>query len=429
MPRQGKNPYKRSGSPYWQIWFLDASGRECRESTKTKHLANARRILAQRRKEVDDVRSGMIDRFAKSRGRRLEEFMRDYRAHLEAHDRAPRYVQGVLRHLRAAVTASRAATLADFNAGTVTPHLTEVRATRSAKTHREHSASLRAFGSWLVQHGLWPENPFAGLKVRKTKDGDRKFKRMGLSLDQVTILAESATVRGLQEWANTHGGRPAPHAAEIQVAGDERALLYWFAATTGMRESEIAALRWEDLSLEGEDPRAELDGRYTKNRKDAVVPLQKFIADALTDLRKTRGTAIGRPIDQRDHVFSIPRDIAEHVRRDAKHAAIIKDHRPGFRRLDFHSLRYSCVHILRDLGVPPEVVQRVLRHSDIRLTLEVYGSVEDEAVTETMRGVVPVPAVFSSLCSSPRSKAGKGEATRGKRPDDTSADSSAEAAG
>ena len=108
---------------------------------------------------------------------------------------------------------------------------------------------------------------------------------------------------------------------------------------------------------------------------------------------------MGRPQQERDHVLHVPDRIAKHVRRDAMHAGLIPTHRPADRRLDFHALRHSCVRILRDLDVPVEVAQRVLRHSDVRLTLQTYGRVADEVVTSTLRGLVPVPAMFSSLCS------------------------------
>tara|TARA_R110002072_G_scaffold264409_1_gene423101 strand:- start:5660 stop:6961 length:1302 start_codon:yes stop_codon:yes gene_type:complete len=433
MPKQGTNPYKRPGSPYWYIWFLDASGREQRKSTRSKHLANARRMLAKMRQEVEDSRTGLVDRFAKSRGRPLEEFVRDYRAHLVAHDRAPRYVSSCIRHLHAAIRASEVSTLTDFDVQSVASHLNEVRANRSSKTFKEHVGSLKAFGSWLLENRLWPENPFAVMKAKKAKDGDKTFVRMGLELKQVTLLAEAATVRGLQEYARTHQGRPSPFHAEIEQSGKDRALLYWTGATTGFRKEELGAWTWEDLYLVGDSPRIELSGRFTKNGHDANIPLQPFIADALKAKRKSLSVASGKPVNQRDQVFHIPVDLAEHVRRDAVHAGILKDHRPTYKRLDFHCLRYSCVRILRELQVPVEVVQKVLRHSDIRLTLELYGSTEDEMVTNKMRGVVPTPELFrslgSSVGSSPRSNAGEDDETRGTGPNDQNGGATSASAG
>jgi integrase len=433
MSKQGMNPYKRPDSPYWYIWWLDASGRERRKSTRSKHLPNARRVLAQVREEAENARTGLVDRFAKSRRRPVEEFVRDYRAYLDAHDRDARYVSGCVRHLHEAIGASEPSTLAEFDAGAVALHLTDVRARGSWKTYKEHVGSLKAFGTWLLIHRLWPENPFESLKAKKSKDGDKTFVRMGLEIDQVTQLAESATVRGVQEWARTHAGRRSPRHADIVQAGEDRALLYWAAATTGFRKEELGAWTWEDLTLDGDSLRVELSGRFTKNGKDAKIPLQQFIADALKDKRQRLSVAGGKLVSQRANVFHVPVDLAEHVRRDAVHAGILKDHRPAYKRLDFHSLRYSCVRILRELKVPVEMVQKVLRHSDIRLTLELYGSTEDEMFTDKMRGVVPVPDLFARLGSSvgsySRPNAGEDDETRGTGPNDKNGGATSASAG
>jgi integrase len=419
MSRTGTNPFRCQGSPYWYCWYQDASGRERRVSTKCAHLSNARKFLAERRAEVERAKVGLIDRFAESRRRPLDELVQDYRLHLVANDRAPRYVAGTVRILRAAIASAQATTLDMLTAAAVSPFLAKVRSSRSAKTHREHVATLKAFGGWLVANTLWPENPFAALGLGKVRDGDRKFRRFGLSREQVDKLAEAATVRGLQEYARTHGGRESPQHAKIVAIGKDRALIYWFAATTGMRKSEMAALTWRDLHLEGDAPFLELFGANTKNRQDARVPLQRFVAAALKARRHERGVAAGKPIEQTAKVFSMPDKLAEHVRRDAAFAGIVQQHRVEFRRLDFHALRYSCVAILRELGVRPEIVQRVMRHADIRLTLQLYGAVGDEAVTAAMRDVVPAPAMFAAVDSLAdslgRTTAPKRETTRSKR--------------
>ena len=43
--------------------------------------------------------------------------------------------------------------------------------------------------------------------------------------------------------------------------------------------------------------------------------------------------------------------------------------------MHFHDLRHSAATILISMGVPANVVQELLGHSDIAITLGVYGSV------------------------------------------------------
>jgi site-specific recombinase XerD len=427
MPARSRNPYKRAGSPLWQIRFRDASGRDRRESAKTTSLRIAQQVLANRRLEVQQARAGVLDRFATARRRPLEEFVQEYKQHLVAGSCSKTYVDDVVKQVREAIAATEAATLQDLSAGAVEAFLDRLHAERrfSAKTMQTRYATLRTFGRWLLDSRRWPENPFASLRRMrgKTRDGDRKFRRRSLTLKEVELLADSAPVRHLQSYAASHGGRSSAHAEEYSRIGRERALLYWFAATTGLRASEIAAVRWEDLhDLDGDDPRVVVPGAFTKNRQDAHVPLQRFVAAGLVKLREARGAAQQRPVQQGDRALHVPERIAEHVRRDAMHAGLIPKHRPADHRLDFHALRHSCVRILRDLGVPVEVAQRFLRHSDVRLTLQTYGSVQEDVVRQTMRDLVPVPAMFREVCQPVCRVGGPKKKRRGTSRDDAAND-------
>lgn len=48
--------------------------------------------------------------------------------------------------------------------------------------------------------------------------------------------------------------------------------------------------------------------------------------------------------------------------------------RAGLEGLSFHRLRHSAGHIMREMGVPLEVIQRRLGHRSIETTADVYGS-------------------------------------------------------
>jgi len=47
----------------------------------------------------------------------------------------------------------------------------------------------------------------------------------------------------------------------------------------------------------------------------------------------------------------------------------------GITRGGFHSMRHGAASSLLDDGATPAVVQKQLRHSDARITLELYGHV------------------------------------------------------
>jgi integrase len=46
----------------------------------------------------------------------------------------------------------------------------------------------------------------------------------------------------------------------------------------------------------------------------------------------------------------------------------------------FHDLRHSCVTLLLRLGAPPHIVQAIVGHADVQVTMAIYAhaSLEDQ---------------------------------------------------
>jgi len=192
-------------------------------------------------------------------------------------------------------------------------------------------------------------------------------------------------------------GQPSHEGHEDSVR--DRQILYWFTLTTAFRANECASIRWEDLVLDGPKISVRLSGQFTKNGDDAFVPLQAFVAEALKEMRKRRSLRQARrkvgPVLETDLVFAVPDKIARLVRKDAMHAGLIPQKSPTSRRVDFHALRKSCARILIELGLHPKVIQMVLRHSDIRLTMDLYGELGEDDMFREVPGKFPVPKMFA----------------------------------
>lgn len=95
----------------------------------------------------------------------------------------------------------------------------------------------------------------------------------------------------------------------------------------------------------------------------------------------------------------MPRTIAELVGKDAAFAELIPQKSPTSKRVDFHALRKSCARILIEIGVHPKVIQQVLRHSDIRLTMDLYGELGEDDLFRELPGKFPVPRLFAATGS------------------------------
>jgi len=56
--------------------------------------------------------------------------------------------------------------------------------------------------------------------------------------------------------------------------------------------------------------------------------------------------------------------------------------RAGVRRITVRSARRTCATLLRGLNVHPNIAQRILRHAQVTITLEIYT---DEATRDALR--------------------------------------------
>ena len=148
----------------------------------------------------------------------------------------------------------------------------------------------------------------------------------------------------------------------LAVAG-ERKPVYLAAVQTGLRRSELAALKWDDLHLDAVTPFAKVRASTTKNDKPADIRLLPEVVAALGELK-------GKRAGGDEFVFkNIPR--IERVYRDLKKAGIpLQD---GFgRKAVFHSLRHTFGTNLARGGVASRVAMALMRHSDRRLTDKIY---------------------------------------------------------
>jgi integrase len=57
----------------------------------------------------------------------------------------------------------------------------------------------------------------------------------------------------------------------------------------------------------------------------------------------------------------------------------------GVRYITPHGVRRTCASLLAALDVHPRVAMRILRHSKITVTLEIYTEVPDQAARDALR--------------------------------------------
>ncbi|GAA3115571.1 tyrosine-type recombinase/integrase [Nonomuraea salmonea] len=184
-------------------------------------------------------------------------------------------------------------------------------------------------------------------------------------------------------------GLTAPQArAVLKAARDHRLYaLYVLALCLGLRRGELLGLRWTDVDLEVDKLEVvqslqRVAGRLQFVRpktsgSERTVPLPPICVEALKEHRKKQFVERSdRWEEWKEHGLVFPSRCGtpmepDNIRRSW--GAIRKS--TGLGDMRFHDLRHTCVTLLLNLGVPPQVVRDIVGHSDIEVTMTIYAHV------------------------------------------------------
>lgn len=162
--------------------------------------------------------------------------------------------------------------------------------------------------------------------------------------------------------------------------------LLTLAITSGMREGELLTLRWQDINLEDcslQVKRAvsylkgygyvESEPKTTKGRRSIKLPI--FVVDILIRHKiqqEAQRREVGSAWIEKDLVFTNAQGYfysASTLRKVFRRFLVSI----GLPHMRFHDLRHSAATILLAMNVHPKVVQEILGHSQIAVTLDVYS--------------------------------------------------------
>jgi len=156
--------------------------------------------------------------------------------------------------------------------------------------------------------------------------------------------------------------------------------------TTGLRRSELLALRWIDVdltlaSLQVVRVLHQLsNGQFIfgepktskARRKVALMPSSCVLLRKLQEDQKSHAESLGLEIKDNDLIFSKP-DLSP-IRPDAVTRAFRRISRQaGFTGLRLHDCRHTHASLMLKLNVHPKIVSERLGHSGIAITLDLYS--------------------------------------------------------
>jgi len=243
--------------------------------------------------------------------------------------------------------------------------LTRAQAAEWAARHRWAAGAVRAMFTDAVNKGVVKQNPFARLRLPRTRG------RRDLVPLSVSDVAELAAVAG-----RVHPGR-------YGVTWTAAILLL---AWTGVRPGELLALEWQDVGPGTLAVRRSLSqsGELTppKNGFERVVALPKRAADALLPLQSAGASGrifvaeSGRPLAY----WMLLRDWCVIRKRFWKST------------VHLYELRHFCASYLLATGVSPKVIALQLGHRDGgQLVLSTYGHLYTDEALRQIRSAVDHP--------------------------------------
>lgn len=188
------------------------------------------------------------------------------------------------------------------------------------------------------------------------------------------------------------------------LRGHKWEALFTLAMATGMRRGELLGLKWQDINFEAgrlqvrrvlsrvpthmparEHVYVEAEPKTQKSRRSVMIA--PFALEALKRHRVSQLEAkvkAGECWQEHDYVFCTlqGRHLGpNHVVVEFKKLLT----RAGLPNIRFHDLRHSAATLLLSLGIHPKVVQELLGHTQISITMDVYSHVLPGMQQDAMR--------------------------------------------
>jgi len=376
--------FKRKQGGAWHMQWWDHDGKRREKSTGTTDKRTAERILAERVKHTALKRQGVVDptenRLAQEARKPLADHIAEYVRHSERSDQARESVEAKRRHLQRVVDAG-ASRLKDLTPEVIEDAMEALRNEgRSCRTANHLRDLAAGFASWCVKTGRLASNRIRNVP-RLDERNDRRRVRRPLSEAELAALLKVGEERGRKLW-------------------------YMMAALAGLRKGDLQRIQWKNIDFE-EKTISIPDG---KAKRTDVIPLHTQLAAELKSEHEKRRPhpntkvfphSVNNETQRKDFYRAglarkeavtdeagNPVKTGKGRRRQQKFRYVCEDDQG--RVIDLHALRTTLGTNLARCGVPPQLAQKIMRHSDYRTTQQHYTVL---GLDDTSRAMEKVPGV------------------------------------
>ncbi len=382
-----KSSDKSNRRAAWYFSFVDETGKRRQRKGFTDKAATEKLAL-KLEEEAKMVREGICvaspDRDQLAILPQLEAYIK----HLRQRDVSETQIANLKPRLEKTIEACEFTYVTDIAGQPVEDYLAKRREAGLAKqTSNHYRQAMHQFCGWLCKRSLIKANPITEIP-KLNVDTDRRHDRRAISVDEFQRLIIAA-----------EGGK------SVQaIDGIDRAMIYIIAASTGYRRGEISSLTLGSFELNATPPRVTVEASYSKRRKKDVQVLPLEVVEKFREWlelripkhetllfplsKKTCGTD-RKTSEMMKHDLQTARaawiaevdedDTEELERREASDYLTYENAAGLF--ADFHANRHTFITNLSRANVSPKVAQTMARHSDIRLTMNIYTHTDlDEKV-------------------------------------------------
>ena len=338
-----------------KVWHIDIThkGRRYRRSLFTASKTIADKLS---RHKIKRLESGLpFDEQESKLGAKVKDLVGEYAMELQRRGRKRNTVLDCCNKLIACVNDAEVTYINELDAQAVERGLAYLR-DRSSRTQNRVLGHFKAFFTWLNKTGRWDKNP--AMSISRVKEVRERPRRRALNDDEIERLTRSDAIP------------------------EHRRLVYLLAINTGMRRREINKATWNEVDLE----RCEIFVREnaSKNGKEATIPVNQEVMKAWTEWLRSPWVKIGGAEFKTDKPLP-PVPYMETLRRDMKAVGIEEVTNAG--RVDFHALRVTFCSLLARRGVSLQMAQKLMRHSTVSLTADLYTVFATEDTREAVESL------------------------------------------
>ncbi len=254
----------------------------------------------------------------------------------------------------------------------------------SPRTVRHHHITLHGALQSAVKWGLLARNPADAVDAPRYQSPEMRT----LDQDGLRVFLEAA--------------RSTPYYA-----------LFYLALFTGMRRSELLALRWSNVNLDLGQVVVNRGLHHLRNgsivfrapksakgrRLIALPPSAALALHEHRDQQEAERLIIGVPLTEDSLVFAHP-DGSPLLPDTVTHAWIDLARRAGFPHIRLHDARHTHASLMLRQGVHPKIVSERLGHATVSITLDTYSHVtpglQEAAARRFDEGLLVRPAATVS---------------------------------